>query len=115
MTRIDLSPFVLRNVRVTRRWVTRLLVTVYRVAISPMIIALAGPGCRFEPTCSEYAGDAIAEHGFIAGVWMAIRRIGRCRPGGGWGYDPVRPRHIECHQNRDDGDEAGRMGARLSG
>ena len=48
--------------------------------------------CRFEPTCSVYASEAIGEFGFWKGWGHALRRLGRCRPGGGHGYDPVPPR-----------------------
>lgn len=67
------------------------LVAIYRAIISPIIAAAIGPACRFEPTCSEYASDAIRRHGIARGGWMAIRRLARCRPGGGWGYDPAPP------------------------
>lgn len=45
--------------------------------------------CRYEPSCSRYAYEAVDRHGVLRGGWMAVRRIGRCRPGGGSGYDPV--------------------------
>jgi len=64
-------------------------IAIYRTVLSPIVTASIGPACRFEPTCSAYAGAAIAHHGVARGGWMAIRRILRCRPGGGWGYDPV--------------------------
>ncbi len=64
-------------------------VAIYRAAISPVIHALNGPACRFEPSCSEYARDAIAEYGTIRGGAMALWRIARCNPIGGHGYDPV--------------------------
>jgi putative membrane protein insertion efficiency factor len=67
-------------------------IDLYRIIISPLIVAHAGPACRFEPTCSAYAREAIAEYGPWRGGWMAIRRVMRCRPAGGWGYDPVRHR-----------------------
>lgn len=58
----------------------------YRTAISP----LKPPTCRFVPTCSEYALEAIEKYGVITGSKMAVRRILRCHPFGGSGYDPVR-------------------------
>ncbi|MDZ4136791.1 MAG: membrane protein insertion efficiency factor YidD [Paracoccaceae bacterium] len=57
----------------------------YRLVLSPWV----GHGCRFQPTCSAYALDALARHGALKGGWMAVRRIGRCNPVGGQGYDPV--------------------------
>ena len=45
--------------------------------------------CRFVPSCSEYAIEAITNHGALRGTWLAVRRIGRCRPAGGRGVDPV--------------------------
>src|SRR5271154_6055485 len=65
------------------------VVAIYRAAISPVIHALNGPACRFEPSCSEYARDAIAMHGMVRGGAMAIWRIARCNPVGGHGFDPV--------------------------
>jgi len=66
-------------------------VDAYRAIISPLIVAAMGPACRYEPTCSEYAREAIAKYGLGRGGLMAIGRIMRCRPAGGWGYDPVPP------------------------
>ncbi|MFQ6744960.1 MAG: membrane protein insertion efficiency factor YidD [Alphaproteobacteria bacterium] len=63
------------------------LVRLYQRAISPIIGGRAV--CRFTPTCSEYAYTAIQKYGAIRGGWMGIKRICRCRPGGGFGYDPV--------------------------
>ncbi len=62
-----------------------LLIRFYQVAISP----LTPPSCRFVPTCSAYAAQAIARHGPWRGGRLALRRIGRCHPWGGHGYDPV--------------------------
>lgn len=45
--------------------------------------------CRYQPTCSQYAYEAIDRYGPVRGSWLAARRLGRCRPGGGSGYDPV--------------------------
>jgi putative membrane protein insertion efficiency factor len=58
-----------------------------------MLVVLFGPdnGCRFTPTCSQYAMEAIQEHGALAGSLMAAKRICRCHPFGGCGHDPVPP------------------------
>jgi putative membrane protein insertion efficiency factor len=60
-------------------------VRAYRWTVSPWL----GPACRFEPTCSHYALEAIERHGAASGGWLAIRRLCRCHPIGGSGYDPV--------------------------
>ena len=62
---------------------------IYRRAVSPLIHAAYGPACRFEPSCSEYARDAISHYGLMRGVAMAAWRVARCNPFGGHGYDPV--------------------------
>ena len=63
------------------------LVRFYQICISPFIGGRAA--CRFTPTCSEYTRMAIEKYGLIHGVWLGVKRISRCRPGGGCGYDPV--------------------------
>ena len=68
--------------------VSRLLIgiiAVYQKAISPILPA----ACRYTPTCSQYARDALRKHGTVKGSWLAARRIVRCHPWGGHGYDPV--------------------------
>lgn len=60
-------------------------VRAYRMVLSPYV----GHGCRYQPTCSVYALDALERHGALKGGWLTIRRIGRCHPLGGNGYDPV--------------------------
>lgn len=45
--------------------------------------------CRFDPTCSTYAMEAYQRHGFLRGTWLTLKRLGRCHPWGGFGYDPV--------------------------
>jgi uncharacterized protein len=61
----------------------------YRLMISPILVMLFGGACRFEPTCSAYADQAIARHGVIRGGALAARRLLKCHPMGGHGYDPV--------------------------
>lgn len=60
-------------------------VVLYRTFVSPFTV----PSCRYAPTCSEYALEALARHGAFRGAWLALRRILRCHPWGGHGYDPV--------------------------
>ncbi|MDX1673656.1 MAG: membrane protein insertion efficiency factor YidD [Longimicrobiales bacterium] len=70
------------------------VIRVYRRWVSP----LTPPSCRFTPTCSAYAEQAVQEHGALRGGWLALRRLFRCHPFGGSGYDPVpgpRPRRDE--------------------
>ena len=69
-------------------WVISLPVRAYRLIGSPWV----GHNCRYQPTCSAYALEALERHGALKGTWLAARRIGRCHPWGGTGYDPVPPR-----------------------
>jgi putative membrane protein insertion efficiency factor len=64
------------------------LLKAYRFAISP----LYGQVCRYHPSCSAYALEAVTVHGSIRGTWLAVRRVGRCNPWARGGYDPVPPR-----------------------
>lgn len=66
------------------------LIWIYRHTLS----AFLGRQCRFTPTCSAYADEAIRLYGARKGGWLAIKRIGRCHPWGGSGYDPV-PRTVK--------------------
>jgi putative membrane protein insertion efficiency factor len=65
----------------------RFVVRLYQLTLSPMI----GPVCRFDPSCSHYAMSALETHGGIRGSWLTLRRLARCHPWGGKGYDPVPP------------------------
>ncbi len=67
------------------RWLLIGLVRFYRVTFA----ALSRGTCRFEPSCSRYAEEALRRHGSLRGTWLTVRRLVRCRPGGGLGYDPV--------------------------
>lgn len=68
-------------------WPLLLLVGLYRVALSPLM----GGHCRFHPSCSRYAREALRTHNPIRGTWLVVRRLLRCQPWGGGGYDPVPP------------------------
>lgn len=62
-----------------------LLINLYKWFISPLLPR----SCRFTPTCSQYGLEAIKKYGLLKGGWLTLKRISRCRPGGGHGYDPV--------------------------
>ena len=64
-----------------------LLIEGYRLALSPLL----GARCRFYPTCSAYAAEAIEKHGALRGTWLALRRIAKCHPWHPGGVDPVPP------------------------
>ncbi|MDY6122855.1 MAG: membrane protein insertion efficiency factor YidD [Porphyromonas sp.] len=66
-------------------WILSLPIHFYRFAISPLF----PPACRYTPSCSAYALEALRKHGPMKGIYLAIRRILRCHPWGGSGYDPV--------------------------
>ena len=66
-------------------WAMIALLRAYQVTLSPLL----GPCCRFQPSCSQFALEALERHGALRGSWLAMHRIGRCHPFGGVGYDPV--------------------------
>jgi putative membrane protein insertion efficiency factor len=69
------------------RFVAEILIRIYQWTLSPML----GPTCRFYPSCSNYALEAIRRYGVLHGGWLAACRIGRCHPWHPGGYDPVPP------------------------
>jgi putative membrane protein insertion efficiency factor len=76
-----------------RRWAAVPLIALiraYQFLLSPWL----GTNCRFTPTCSQYAIEALSTFGVLRGTWLTLRRVLRCRPGGGSGYDPVPEKHI---------------------
>ena len=72
--RVGLMSFVLQAV-----------IRLYHIFVSPLL----PPSCRFLPSCSEYAAEAVGRHGALRGTALALRRLARCHPWGGSGYDPV--------------------------
>lgn len=73
------------NVPVTIRWLVVGLIRGYQISVSPWL----PPACRFVPTCSEYAAEAVGRHGVIAGLRRALQRLLRCHPFHAGGVDPV--------------------------
>ena len=67
----------------------------YKLLVSPLL----GLNCRYLPSCSDYALEAIKSHGPAAGTWLAAKRLCRCHPWGGDGYDPVPPARLHCPSN----------------
>lgn len=60
----------------------------YHVTLAPYLARITGSGCRFEPSCSRYCAEVFAHLGLFCGLPVSLRRLLRCRPGGGMGYDP---------------------------
>src|SRR5690349_24491850 len=69
----------------------RFFIRVYQCTLSPLLRLLCGPnsGCRFTPSCSAYFMEAVEVHGIRHGSWLGLKRLARCQPWGGCGYDPV--------------------------
>ena len=68
-----------------------ILIRGYQLIISPLL----GSNCRFMPTCSEYAMESLKSHGLIKGSYLTIKRIAKCHPWGGHGYDPIPTKKVE--------------------
>jgi uncharacterized protein len=75
------------------------VITGYRRFISPLL----GPHCRFAPSCSAYALEAVRVHGALRGSWLAVRRLARCHPFNPGGLDPVPPAVHRRHLSRPEG------------
>ena len=67
--------------------VVLLLLSGYKLLVSPLFTG----SCRFNPSCSTYTAQAVREHGALRGLWLGVRRVLRCHPFGGHGFDPVPP------------------------
>ncbi|MBR9824295.1 MAG: membrane protein insertion efficiency factor YidD [Alphaproteobacteria bacterium] len=76
------------NLNGPAEWLAMGVLRTYQLLISPVFYAV-GIRCRHEPSCSNYAMDAVRAQGAWRGFWLALGRFGRCRPGGTWGYDPA--------------------------
>ena len=85
MKLLDILRFPYSALRTVIQWIFLALIAFYRTCISP----LTPPACRYTPTCSQYAKEAIIKYGPFKGGWLALKRILRCHPWGGSGYDPV--------------------------
>jgi len=79
-------PFVHRVDRVLAALVLACL-RAYKLLISPLFTGC----CRFQPSCADYMAEAVCTHGSVRGSWLGLRRLSRCRPLGGHGFDPVPP------------------------
>lgn len=69
------------------RALVTLLIRIYQCIVSPLL----GPACRFHPSCSQYALEAVGRFGVLRGGWLAVKRLGRCHPFHPGGLDPVPP------------------------
>ena len=76
-------------------WPLLAIVWIYRYGVSPLL----GTNCRYDPSCSEYAQEALRRYGALRGGCLAVKRIGRCHPWGGSGYDPVPVQEEDTDEN----------------
>ena len=74
------------------KFLIRLFIRAYQLLVSPRLAWMSpGCGCRFQPTCSHYFLEAVERHGSARGSWLGLKRLLRCQPWGGQGFDPVPP------------------------
>jgi uncharacterized protein len=85
-----------RKLSAAGQWLLLAFVHLYRVFLSPFL----GGACKFYPSCSQYAQEAIALHGAKSGSWLALKRLGRCRPFTKGGFDPVPDSTLGCEDDR---------------
>jgi putative membrane protein insertion efficiency factor len=82
-------------------WVRHIFIfpiRVYQWTLSPLLRVVFGPaGCRYSPTCSHYATEALEVHGVLKGGALTVGRLCRCHPWGGSGHDPVPPKNVKTH------------------
>ena len=85
-TILGLYGVVLRRITMSNLFIK--IIEFYQILLSPLL----GANCRFHPTCSEYAKEAIKKPGSVKGLWLSLKRISKCHPLGPYGLDPVPPR-----------------------
>ncbi|WP_270572833.1 membrane protein insertion efficiency factor YidD [Bilophila wadsworthia] len=90
--------------RLSLRRLAVLPIRLYQWTLSPVL----PPSCRYHPTCSAYAIEAVLTHGIFKGSWLALRRILRCHPWSSGGYDPVPPSHSSSFSHQEQLDHHGR-------
>jgi putative membrane protein insertion efficiency factor len=88
---------IAKDLRAWRLQIGILPIRVYQLALSPFV----GFHCRYQPTCSAYGIEAIERHGLVKGLLLTLRRLGRCHPWGGSGYDPVPGAHGSAVHHHD--------------
>jgi putative membrane protein insertion efficiency factor len=96
------SPFLKSGGPPTAGTILVFAIRVYRWTISPALVFIFGSnaGCRFTPTCSQYAMAAVQSHGALAGSWLSAKRICRCHPWGGCGHDAVPPGGLKIKDSK---------------
>src|SRR5690625_1087742 len=78
---------IVNAISIAKSWILLKLIRLYQITLSPLL----GRSCRHHPPCSRYMAQAIVEWGVIRGVWLGLKRIGKCHPWGTFGVDPVPP------------------------